>query len=58
MIIDCDFLCNTEFGALCTLTNEQCNSKECEFFKNGVGRDDLCGSLIGIDVYGNPIYSE
>ncbi len=58
MISDCDFVCNTEFGDLCTLTNERCNSKDCELYKNGVGKEDMRGMLVGTDRYGNPFYSD
>ena len=41
MITDCDFVCNTEYGDLCTYSNEPCIGKDCKIYKNGLTVEDL-----------------
>ena len=55
--VDCDFVEFTDRGNYCCYKSDACNWEECEFYKNGVGKEDLKGALIGIDAGGNPIYS-
>lgn len=42
----------------CKYARKDCNFEQCVFYKNGIGIDDLKGVPVGIDMYGNPIYSD
>lgn len=41
MIENCGFVCNTEYGDLCTYSNEACIGKKCKIYQNGLTADDM-----------------
>lgn len=56
--VECDFVLEQDNKLYCKYARKDCDFEQCVFYKNRVGIDDLKGAPIGIDMYGNPIYSD
>lgn len=56
--LNCDFVLEKDNKLYCKYAHKECTFEACVFYKNGVGIDDLKGIPIGIDMCGNPIYTD